>query len=110
MIRRPPRSTRTDTLFPYTTLFRSQQADIDLVNGKGTAQVAKALELAGFDGPQDKTLRALLSEVRKIASTVITAPVPVNSARPGKFAIEYVPTPRKPVRPETDNADRKDLV
>src|SRR3546814_1765163 len=25
MIRRPPRSTRTDTLFPYTTLFRSQQ-------------------------------------------------------------------------------------
>src|SRR3546814_3319593 len=25
MIRRPPRSTRTDTLFPYTTLFRSIQ-------------------------------------------------------------------------------------
>src|SRR3546814_14281482 len=25
MIRRPPRSTRTDTLFPYTTLFRSPQ-------------------------------------------------------------------------------------
>src|SRR3546814_1037242 len=25
MIRRPPRSTRTDTLFPYTTLFRSAQ-------------------------------------------------------------------------------------
>src|SRR3546814_14406721 len=27
MIRRPPRSTRTDTLFPYTTLFRSVLAD-----------------------------------------------------------------------------------
>src|SRR3546814_9634611 len=26
MIRRPPRSTRTDTLFPYTTLFRSMRA------------------------------------------------------------------------------------
>src|SRR3546814_1216093 len=26
MIRRPPRSTRTDTLFPYTTLFRSHPA------------------------------------------------------------------------------------
>src|SRR3546814_1065191 len=26
MIRRPPRSTRTDTLFPYTTLFRSHSA------------------------------------------------------------------------------------
>src|SRR3546814_5120722 len=25
MIRRPPRSTRTDTLFPYTTLFRSEK-------------------------------------------------------------------------------------
>src|SRR3546814_7869974 len=27
MIRRPPRSTRTDTLFPYTTLFRSPSGD-----------------------------------------------------------------------------------
>src|SRR3546814_19337419 len=27
MIRRPPRSTRTDTLFPYTTLFRSGRID-----------------------------------------------------------------------------------
>src|SRR3546814_7687243 len=30
MIRRPPRSTRTDTLFPYTTLFRSKYLDEDL--------------------------------------------------------------------------------
>src|SRR3546814_18251180 len=29
MIRRPPRSTRTDTLFPYTTLFRSADHAID---------------------------------------------------------------------------------
>src|SRR3546814_331220 len=29
MIRRPPRSTRTDTLFPYTTLFRSLPAELD---------------------------------------------------------------------------------
>src|SRR3546814_10269190 len=34
MIRRPPRSTRTDTLFPYTTLFRSL-----LVERAGGAQV-----------------------------------------------------------------------
>src|SRR3546814_15028047 len=27
MIRRPPRSTRTDTLFPYTTLFRSRRGE-----------------------------------------------------------------------------------
>src|SRR3546814_6616385 len=30
MIRRPPRSTRTDTLFPYTTLFRSTTGNSDL--------------------------------------------------------------------------------
>src|SRR3546814_19536198 len=32
MIRRPPRSTRTDTLFPYTTLFRSVSRK-DMLNG-----------------------------------------------------------------------------
>src|SRR3546814_899702 len=32
MIRRPPRSTRTDTLFPYTTLFRSVLGTEDLLN------------------------------------------------------------------------------
>src|SRR3546814_13634915 len=30
MIRRPPRSTRTDTLFPYTTLFRSGSSDCSI--------------------------------------------------------------------------------
>src|SRR3546814_10306198 len=33
MIRRPPRSTRTDTLFPYTTLFRSRGAGRDARRG-----------------------------------------------------------------------------
>src|SRR3546814_4875360 len=35
MIRRPPRSTRTDTLFPYTTLFRSLKGQGGLENLKG---------------------------------------------------------------------------
>src|SRR3546814_8006399 len=43
MIRRPPRSTRTDTLFPYTTLFRSRA-------------------LAGRDGPADRRLFAVADE------------------------------------------------
>src|SRR3546814_11235900 len=34
MIRRPPRSTRTDTLFPYTTLFRSRQIEARAVAGE----------------------------------------------------------------------------
>src|SRR3546814_4483078 len=33
MILRPPRSTRTDTLFPYTTLFRSDAERLDVFNG-----------------------------------------------------------------------------
>src|SRR3546814_16500193 len=55
MIRRPPRATRTDTLFPYTTLFRSQvepsgaslaaidgglDGNIDLERGSGTGAEA----------------------------------------------------------------------
>src|SRR3546814_6575373 len=36
MIRRPPRSTRTDTLFPYTTLFRSTKFVKQLVARGGT--------------------------------------------------------------------------
>src|SRR3546814_16895853 len=43
MIRRPPRSTRTDTLFPYTTLFRSLRA-----NGPGT--LGLCVLLRGFEG------------------------------------------------------------
>src|SRR3546814_20028199 len=44
MIRRPPRSTRTDTLFPYTTLFRSVQ----LRRGRRAVRVAD-------DGATDRT-------------------------------------------------------
>src|SRR3546814_4728314 len=36
MIRRPPRSTRTDTLFPYTTLFRSPDRAIEALCGRDT--------------------------------------------------------------------------
>src|SRR3546814_1747169 len=35
MIRRPPRSTRTDTLFPYTTLFRSAREQRQPLGGSG---------------------------------------------------------------------------
>src|SRR3546814_2550316 len=43
MIRRPPRSTRTDTRFPYTTLFRSQIDHGDV----GAAGGIKGIELPG---------------------------------------------------------------
>src|SRR3546814_20249399 len=58
MIRRPPRSTRTDTLFPYTTLFRS--GDVDqiyfgnaaggTVNGQEMIRAQAALRNTGLAG------------------------------------------------------------
>src|SRR3546814_19042236 len=50
MIRRPPRSTRTDTLFPYTTLFRSRA---DCLLGAGLLKQAEGIYLTlaqGADG------------------------------------------------------------
>src|SRR3546814_4130250 len=43
MIRRPPRSTRTDTLFPYTTLFRSSHFCCQVVGADGN-------DVDAFDG------------------------------------------------------------
>src|SRR3546814_8251213 len=60
MIRRPPRSTRTDTLFPYTTLFRSaadhqQQRDHALddegVDGRAASVVPAGQPAEGGKGP-----------------------------------------------------------
>src|SRR3546814_18147054 len=50
MIRRPPRSTRTDTLFPYTTLFRSQLICHPDTPGKAVRSVAVEVSLSFEDG------------------------------------------------------------
>src|SRR3546814_2618178 len=61
MIRRPPRSTRTDTLFPYTTLFRSPLAQLPdtrrvfggeahLLQLAQAAQAQRPVELAAWLG------------------------------------------------------------
>src|SRR3546814_17103516 len=57
MIRRPPRSTRTDTLFPYTTLFRSADR---------TALDADFVRRAVFvaEQPLQRTRRARIGEAR----------------------------------------------
>src|SRR3546814_12625908 len=48
MIRRPPRSTRTDTLFPSTTLFRSYEDALSLL--PDSADIGRALARAREDG------------------------------------------------------------
>src|SRR3546814_8631759 len=49
MIRRPPRSTRTDTLFPYTTLFRSgwRHGPRDLRQARGGGRIVGGARLRG---------------------------------------------------------------
>src|SRR3546814_6385307 len=59
MIRRPPRSTRTDTLFPYTTLFRSLDVDLQEV---GTAAGGCQMGVEGGGRHGDPALdRALVA-------------------------------------------------
>src|SRR3546814_5409124 len=62
MIRRPPRSTRTDTLFPYTTLFRSPLA-VRTVIGPSSATFSESMlyrppGAAIFAGPSESWMPA----------------------------------------------------
>src|SRR3546814_12947381 len=58
MIRRPPRSTRTDTLFPYTTLFRSLAGELALLEGMNGVEGFRAKQAVGFARrPARKRLR-----------------------------------------------------
>src|SRR3546814_16979682 len=52
MRRRPPRSTRTDTLFPYTTLFRSKARVFEL----GYKMIAEAKARYATTKPEDRNL------------------------------------------------------
>src|SRR3546814_5030376 len=67
MLRRPPRSTRTDTLFPYTTLFRS-------LRGAGH-RLGLSLEgiVAGLELGDDAAVRAHLDAVA--GDTVLEHPM-----------------------------------
>src|SRR3546814_12397656 len=66
MIRRPPRSTRTDTLFPYTTLFRSALADGRRCPSQRLSALNGAVHLRGIPvGPMlGLTRRPILVEDR----------------------------------------------
>src|SRR3546814_4876185 len=76
MIRRPPRSTRTDALFPYTTLFRSTGADD---GGRGAGATRRRLLLAGagprrlrirFDGQRSEEHTSELQSLMRISYAV----------------------------------------
>src|SRR3546814_9020994 len=65
MIRRPPRSTRTYTLFPYTTLFRSVETRQRIAGLAGRDHEARAIEvLQVVDGAEAGAVDVLEQRVR----------------------------------------------
>src|SRR3546814_14967953 len=74
MIRRPPRSTRTDTLFPYTTLFRSD---------RGRRIASKVTRYSG-PNPKSRLLRHTLCIVDPNAHPGANHRAAANSGRPDK--------------------------
>src|SRR3546814_5351142 len=90
MIRRPPRSTRTDTLFPYTTLFRSRAGGIEQaigavadVGNQVAGVVAEDIEAfvgrgagaLGRGGAVGRIVRGVLGQRVDIGRTVAAAAV-----------------------------------
>src|SRR3546814_1742375 len=78
MIRLPPSSTRTDTLFPYTPLFRSAPGGLDFVQFGHRASVA--------DGCGPRYGKRRLADARGAARTNVNgqsdAPLRMNAAAP----------------------------
>src|SRR3546814_17530922 len=90
MIRRPPRSTRTDTLFPYTTLFRSGQRRQLLVQ-PGELVVAERPrgegEQAGLPDHRLQDLRVAMALVdRRIGGQAVHVAVAVDVPQPHALA------------------------
>src|SRR3546814_12961817 len=72
MIRRPPRSTRTDTLFPYTTLFRSANAQQDVDRYQGLI-AGRAISKQEYD--------AAVARLRSAQADVAQARAQLQGAR-----------------------------
>src|SRR3546814_18175265 len=87
MIRRPPRSTRTDTLFPYTTLFRSTitntGSEPDRLLG-GTSDAAEAVEI------HESTMTDGVARMRPVADGLVFAPGETLTLAPGAAIIQLV--------------------
>src|SRR3546814_9033558 len=80
MIRRPPRSTRTDTLFPYTTLFRSPHVNRSLskLHASHSRHERRTTNLIGMSGVSSvrtarKSARRFFPSHRSVSHTYVDA-------------------------------------
>src|SRR3546814_20844389 len=80
MIRRPPRSTRTDTLFPYTTLFRSARCVDHAFQAVDDEEVTLLVVIAEVAGAEETLAVALEEDLRGFFGSV---PVAEEDLRPG---------------------------
>src|SRR3546814_15338073 len=86
MNRRPPRSTRTDTLFPYTTLFRSPRGSLPHQECSAHVDRHHAIE---FGGIHDRNVAMPQTERRtRVVDQDIEAAVPVHGM--GDDALDVV--------------------
>src|SRR3546814_19658496 len=70
MLLRPPRSTRTDTLFPYTTLFRSSRPPADRLAGFGFLRRDEARPGAAARLLHLSRLPAVLQSLRQLSAAL----------------------------------------
>src|SRR3546814_19821917 len=93
MIRRPPRSTRTDTLFPYTTLFRSLHPRLigrAVVAHHHRWRMVVALDQQARLVPDRQAERAERPRHHLIAQPPLGGPDP-RGRQPGVFKLEPAP-------------------
>src|SRR3546814_20100098 len=76
MIRRPPRSTRTDTLFPYTTLFRSAEI------GGYAADITRTFPVNGRFSKEQRALHDLVGAAQAAALAQARPGVPYEAGHP----------------------------
>src|SRR3546814_16527059 len=110
MIRRPPRSTRTDTLFPYTTLFRSADERTELAEPQrqpaAVAARAAAVRQAVRPGREGVARQLLVERLAHLADRQV-----LGAGHPTLDSGTYIAQHAAPVRSagcETPAADPRD--
>src|SRR3546814_7031189 len=110
MIRRPPRSTRTDTLFPYTTLFRSVLCWRFLSSEHLAAPSTRnTLRAYTDEGEQRLRLDQRVPFYRSVIGSGQKLPLPCGSPEVGSPALSAIATIR-PTRSEEHTSELQSLM